>query len=170
MKPAPWRLVLAAALFTAWIGWLGYLVWSLKSSVPAGATQPVVLSRPQFLVSSLDVIADVETIDTDPALVTVREVLWPKGKEAVELASNKISVRRLPECQEDWVGQGEYILPLARFGDKGYQVVPVPPSPGYPSGRPRIYPATAQTRRQYQEIRKPEDSGIPEKRQAEAEH
>jgi hypothetical protein len=161
MKWARLRLLLAAMLFAAWIGWLVSLVVSMKSSLPAGATRPVVLSRPQFLVSSLDVIAEVNAIDADPAEVTVREVYWPKEK-AEELVGKKIKVSGLGECRDDWAGWGEYILALAPLGEKGYRVVPLPLSPGFPSGRPRIYPATPQTRRQLQEIRKPESLLVPE--------
>jgi hypothetical protein len=162
MKPTTWRFVLAATLFAAWIGWLVYLVVEMKSSLPPGATRQVVLSRPQFLVSSLDVIADVPTITADPAEVTVREVAWPKDKEAQELVGKKIQVSHLPECREDWVGPGEYILPLMRLGEQGYQVVPLPRSPGFPSGRPRIYPATPHARQQLQEIRKAAALSLPE--------
>jgi len=38
-------------LFLAWISWLAYLA--------ATTTHPLVLSRPQFLVTDLDVIAEV---------------------------------------------------------------------------------------------------------------
>src|SRR5262249_6200527 len=139
-----------AVLFAAWIGWLVYLVYAMQSSLPPGATRPVVLSRPQFLVSSLDVIADVPAIEPDPVEVTVR---GPQTKEAGDLAGKKIKVNHLSECRDDWIGPGEYILPLEPLGDKGYQVVPLPRSPGSPSGRPRIYPSTPQTRRQLEAIR-----------------
>jgi hypothetical protein len=152
MKPAALRLTLAGVLFVAWIGWLVYLVYTMKASVPSGATRPVVLSRPQFLVSSLDVSADVPEIDRNPVEVTVREVFWPSTEQ--ELVGKKIKVSHLSECREDWTGPGEYILPLERLGENGYQVVPLPRSPGFPSGRPRIYPSTPQTREQLQEIRK----------------
>ena len=101
MKPAALRLTLAGVLFAAWIGWLVYLVCAMKASVPDGGTRPIVLSRPQFLVSNLDVIADVQEIDTDPAEVTVREVLWPTEEEAKELVHKKITVSRLSECRDD---------------------------------------------------------------------
>src|SRR5689334_19686383 len=104
MKPATWRLTLAAALFAAWVGWLGYLVYERNASVPSGATRPVVLSRPQFLVASLVVIGYVPAIENDPIEVTVREVFWPQTKEAQELAGKMISVSHLPECREDWLG------------------------------------------------------------------
>ena len=154
MKPPTLAFVLAAALFAAWIGWLVYLVSAMKSSLPPGASRPVVLSRPQFLVSSLDIIANVDQIDADPAEVTVRDVVWPEGKEAQDLRDKKIKVSHLPECGQDWIGPGDYILPLMRSGEQGYQVAPLPRSPGFPSGRPRIYPSTPETRRQLPEIRK----------------
>ena len=167
MRPAALRLTLAVVLFAAWIGWLLYLVYSMKSSVPPGATRPVVLSRPQFLVSSLDVGADVPEIDVDPVDVTVREVFWPKTDQ--DLVGKKISISHLRECREDWLGAGEYILPLERFGESGYQVVPLPRSPGFPSGRPRIYPSTPQTREQLKEIRKGADFPFSQQGQAKAE-
>ena len=154
MKPATLRLGLAAAAFAAWIGWLVYLVYSMESSLPPGASRPVVLSRPQFLVSSLDVIADVHEIQTDPSEVTVRQVLWPDTKDAQDLIGKQIRVSHLSECRADWLGPGEYILALQSLGPKGYQVVPLPRSPGFPSGRPRIYPSTPDTREQLREIRK----------------
>ncbi len=45
-NPQLGRLILAAALFVAWIGMLAILA--------ATTTRPVVLSRPQFLVSDFD--------------------------------------------------------------------------------------------------------------------
>jgi hypothetical protein len=154
MKLATLRLTLAVVLFATWIGWLVYLVYSMKASLPPGATRPVVLSRPQFLVSSLDVIAFVPSIEIDPVGVTIREVAWPQTTAAQELVGKDIEISRLPDCREDWIGPGEYILALEPSGDKHYQVVPLPRSPGFPSGRPRIYPSTPQTRTQLPEIRK----------------
>jgi hypothetical protein len=152
MKAAALRLALAGVLFAAWIGWLVSLVYSMKASVPPGGSRPIVLSRPQFLVSSLDVSADVPAIDADPAEVTVREVFWPNTEQ--DLVGKRLKVSHLSECREDWLGPGEYILPLERLGENGYQVVPLPRSPGFPSGRPRIYPSTPQTREQLKGIRK----------------
>jgi hypothetical protein len=154
MKPATLRFGLAAVAFAAWIGWLVYLVYSMESSVPPGASRPVVLSRPQFLVSSLDVIAEVREIKTDPAEVTVRQVIWPQTKEAQDLVGKKITVSHLPDCRGDWLGPGDYVLALQSLGSKGYQVVPLPRSPGFSSGRPRIYPSTPDTREQLKEIMK----------------
>ena len=70
MKLLRLRFLLTLVLFGAWIGLLAYLVFAMKSSLPPGATRPLVLSRPQFLVSSLDIIADVEGIASDPAAIS----------------------------------------------------------------------------------------------------
>ena len=51
MKVSRVRLTLAAILFAGWIGWLAYLVFQSRN--------PVILSRPQFLVADLWVIAEV---------------------------------------------------------------------------------------------------------------
>src|SRR5207249_10760436 len=135
------RLVLAAGLFVAWIGFLALLA--------ATATQPVVLSRPQFLVSQFDVIAQVEQgkDGPDPDL-TVREVRWP-AKGMGDLVGKKITILNLKQC-DGWQGPGLYILPL-RKTDKGTFVVVSPPmSPGFEpmKVRPRIYRETPETLRQ----------------------
>lgn len=153
MKATTLRFMLAAMAFAAWIGWLAYLVYSMESSLPTGASRPIVLSRPQFLVSGLDVIADVREIDTDPAAVTVRQVIWPETKEEQDLVGKQVRVSGLSECRPDWLGPGDYILALQALRSKGYQVVPLPRSPGFAAGRPRIYPATPETREQLQQIR-----------------
>ncbi|HEV3262690.1 MAG TPA: hypothetical protein VG013_37970 [Gemmataceae bacterium] len=144
-------LVLSAGLFVAWIGWLAYLA--------ATAKQPVVLSRPQFLVSTLDVIADVRETDGKPdAQATVREVHWPAQGER-KLVGKTISVKNLSECQ-GWKGPGPYILPLARDMAGDFEVAAIPPSPGFPPGgkepKPRIYPLTPETEHQLHDIPKPE--------------
>jgi hypothetical protein len=53
MKRSGWRLAVSAVLFVGWISYLAYLA--------ATTTEPMVLSRPQFLVADLYVIADVGT-------------------------------------------------------------------------------------------------------------
>src|SRR5262249_46698022 len=73
VTPKMTRLVLAAVLFAAWMGYLGYLVYTLPKPVN---NMPVVLSRPQFLVSDLDVIGD---IDLKEGTVAVRKVLYSRG-------------------------------------------------------------------------------------------
>jgi hypothetical protein len=169
MRGAVARLLIAAALFLFWIGYLAYLVVHTRDAV--------VLSRPQLLVSDLDVIAHVAAVDQ---LVTVEEVLYPNREWAAKLVGKKITVKNLADCRppihlrtkeddRDFKGPGSYLLPLHEVpeGDKQdglaqiSEVAPTPPSPGFPHpgppqlGPPRIYPATADVRAQYRMIPKP---------------
>jgi hypothetical protein len=149
MSTALWRLILAALLFFAWVGWLAYLSTT--------AARPVVLSRPQFLVSNLDVIAEVASVDSPE--VRVREVHWPQTEQASLLINKAISVKNLTECREDWTGPGLYILPLMSDSRDEYVIAPIPRSPTFPGpgtreGRPRIYPDTPHTRAQLNKIAK----------------
>ncbi len=145
MRSAKDWLRLGLALF-AFLAWLSYLVFLVRET-----RSPIVLSRPQFLVSTLDVIAQVDSLE--PGTVRVIRVHWPKDRE--ELAGRTITVTNLAECKEDWTGPGEYILPLVKEGDS-YRVAVVPRSPGLPSyaQRPRIYPATPEALRQLDEVPK----------------
>jgi hypothetical protein len=127
--------------------------------------QPVVLSRPQFLVSEVDVIAQ---LDGEDGPVTVKEVLSAQKETALE-EGQTIKVVNLvsPDGKGpvNWTGPGLYILPLRLQPqpqpDHTYQVVPIPPSPGYRGQSDldpvRIYPATAETRAQYRQIQKPDN-------------
>src|SRR5437762_9693061 len=106
MRFARARLWVASLLFAAWVGWLGYQAWSRGRDSP-------ILSHSQFLVSTLDVIADVKaTADgrPDPA-VTVREVHWPATP--TDLVGKTITVANL-SSSFGYRGPGEYILPLVR--------------------------------------------------------
>jgi hypothetical protein len=164
MKPALLRLVVTALLFAGWIGYLSYLVLAQR---PEGS---VILSRPQLLVSDLDVVATVPDLT---GRVQVAQVLYPATEDgrAVQpgqtlTVTNLQQCRRLPRDQEqegdvppDWQGPGPYLLPLRRTTDgKDYEVVPTPSSPGYPPGNrrvgpPRIYPATPPVLAQYHQLR-----------------
>src|SRR5689334_762472 len=91
MSRAKMRLLLAAGLFAAWIGWLAYLA--------ATTTRPIVLSRPQFLVSTLDVIAEVKAESDRPApTVTVKEVHWQQPGGKVK-PGDRLTVANLSTCQ-----------------------------------------------------------------------
>jgi hypothetical protein len=163
MNAATLRLLLAAGLFSAWIGWLAYLA--------ATATRPMVLSRPQFLVSTLDVLADVTADKGVPSPeVTIREVFWPETGHEKYLGT-RITVSNLPLCKErqGWEGPGLYVLPLVKSGDD-YRVALTPPSPGFDPTmdihQPRIYvwhdttaPAISH---QLEEIRKLKSTSPPE--------
>ena len=166
MKPAAWRLVVTAVLFLGWLGYLAYLVrWTAN---------PIVLSRPQLLVSDFDVIAEVNSTK-DP--VKVLSVLYPPSEKGQE--GKEITVTNLEQCKPppradqkaadvplDFSGPGRYLLPLQRVSPDDqtrFQVVPIPPSPGFAAeprgpGPPRIYPANPtndEVIRQYRIIQKP---------------
>ncbi|MFN4259231.1 MAG: hypothetical protein ACK4RK_08020 [Gemmataceae bacterium] len=153
-------LIGAAALFTAWMIYL--------TSLAVATRQPIVLSRPQFLVSSLCVIADVpaDAAGKPAAEVTVREVFWPQALRG-PLPEQPIIVTNLPLASPPangaspvlpgWQGPGLYILPLTRRADDTYIVTPLPPSPGYQprdasQDPPRIYPLTPHTRQQLEAL------------------
>src|SRR5437868_14387896 len=110
LKSARMRLIGAVGLFVAWMGWLGYLALT--------ARHPLVLSRPQFLVSSLDVIAQIK--DKDDTQIVVREVHWPNTADLKkELVGKKISIVNLQDAK-GWNGPGEYILALVRTSTGSY--------------------------------------------------
>ncbi len=127
MKPAAWRLVVTAVLFLSWVGYLAYLALMTRN--------PVVLSRPQFLVSELHVLA---TRDGGDDFV-VNDVLWPPDKK-VEWQGKKIVVDNLKDC-ETWSAKGwqtapppegqKVLMPLRQAGSD-FDVSPIPASPGYP--------------------------------------
>lgn len=154
-KPKPagfWNpkvaLILTSLLFFGWIAWLG--------SLAIRTAHPIVLARPQFLVSELDVIAQVDANEGGKVIeVKVAEVHWPESAKAT-WEGKSIPITNLPECL-GWQGPGRYILPLVRSGEH-FQVAPYPRSPGFEGGRrPQIYPDTAETRGQLGQIAK----GVP---------
>lgn len=141
------RLSWAAATFVAWLGWLAYLV--------ATGSRPITLSRPQFLVADLDVVAQLSEAGGHPApRVRLLRVWWSRQPQ---LPDGEIVVSNLPDAQVEggWRGVGEYILPLVRVGPE-YQIAPVPSSgatAGARDGRFRIYPRTEETLRQLTRLR-----------------
>jgi hypothetical protein len=147
MKSAGVRLGLAAALFVAWIGWLAYLA--------AKTSHPIVLSRPQFLVSNFDVSAEVTGGARPDTKVTIKKAHWPQNEPAQKMVGQTIEVSNLTEC-EGWKGPGLYILALTTDWEKSFRVTPTPRSPGYEAGKPFIYPETPETLAQLREIHKPE--------------
>jgi hypothetical protein len=185
MRPAVGRLVVTILLFAGWLGYLGYLV-VCRPHTPGGLVgafvgRPLTLSRPQLLVSTLDVVARVE--DDKGENVVVEEVLYPKEHAPVK-AGDQIRVMNLDQCRPlpdpitkeqgppDFTGPDRYLLPLqstAKNDDKEFEVAPTPPSPGYPPqhpgsagpppgrpGPPRLYPATPEMRAEYAQIAKPQ--------------
>jgi hypothetical protein len=145
------RLWVAILAFAAWVSWLGYQAWSRGRDYP-------VLSHSQFLVSTLDVIADVRASGEGGPnpVVTVREVHWPAS--AADLVGRTITVANL-SSSFGYRGPGEYILPLVRGeGADEYRVAGLPRSPGFDSfaSPPHfIYPVMPITRQQLEAIPKP---------------
>ena len=164
------RFIAASLLFAGWIGWLIFLAVTSR--------KPVVLSRPQLLVSEIDVLAEVDALDKP---VNIKEVLFARIKDedvkpgATLTIANLRDCKRLPRGQErwdavplDWTGPGVYLLPLQTTDGHTYGVTTTPSSPGYPprdldetgrpdadrgKGTPRIYPLNEELLRQYREFR-----------------
>jgi hypothetical protein len=162
MKSPRLRLAVTAALFLSWIGWLVYLATT--------TTHPEVLSRPQFLLSKLDVVVEVTAAEGAPnGQVRVVKVLWSEDEADAGLADKMLTVENLPDIakkEDGWQGPGRYLIPLEKpKGPEGtrYQVPPIPRSPGFPpvdksgvrprEGRPRIYPHSREVEIQQQQIR-----------------
>lgn len=143
----------AFVLFAGWLAWLAWLSVTTQN--------PVVLSRPQFLVSALDVVIQLDRIPDGPHEVTVKRVLWAMSPEDRKLENASITITNL-ERTSGWTGPGEYLLPLIPDGPAGrFQVPATPRSPGFEPdprtevGKPRIYPATEKTLRQHQTLARP---------------
>jgi hypothetical protein len=175
MKLAVGRLIVTAALFAGWLGYLGYLV-VCRPHTPDGLRgafegHTLTLSQPQIMVSMLDVIARVD--DEKGENVIVEQVLYPAENAPVK-PGDKIEVVNIDRCRPmpdpvakdrepppDWSGPGSYLLPL-QFGPNKdrFEVVPTPSSPGYPPGyiggvgHPRIYPPTPELLAEYSKISK----------------
>jgi hypothetical protein len=143
-------LIVSSVLLTAWIGYLGYLAVTHH--------HPVVLSRPQFLASELDVVAKVTEETNADGLAEVESVSHYRTESQKELKDKQIVVKGLTHS-EGWKGPGRYILPLVPIdsSDKDtqdYFVAGIPRSPGAPSLPARIYPVTAETIEQLESISK----------------
>ncbi len=154
MKPVVGRFLLVGALFLGWIGYLGYLVLT--------ARHPVVLSRPQFLMAELTVIAEVTQDPKKSNQVKVKQVFGPQvsheGSDADSFpeVGKEITIERLDQSQ-GWKKPGEYIIPLI-VDKKRYEIAPVPRPLSYvpqrSSGWPKywIYDASSNARSQMQEL------------------
>src|SRR5437588_12979769 len=104
MKRRPVLLVLAAVGFFSWIGYLAYLALT--------ASEPIVLSRPQFLISALDVGVEVHSLpDGRPVPhVKVLKTFWPHTQEAERLQGTSLDIQDLPSQKDDgWQGPGSYL-------------------------------------------------------------
>jgi hypothetical protein len=121
------RLVVSATLFLAWLGYLLLLVNLSRNTI--------VLSRPQFLVARLWVVAELADNGGKPAPeVRVVDVAWSADPADQQLKGARITIGNLPEATgQGYIGPGPYILPLRKTPDKNaaFRIVTVPPSPGY---------------------------------------
>lgn len=151
MLEARVRLAVAAILFCGWLGWLGYLAFT--------ATDPVVLSRPQFVMANIHVLARLSGDEKHPdTTVTIEKVLWPADKQEDLTAGAKLKLSDLAEYGpgQGWNGPGEYLLPLTRTPSGAYAVTVVPLSPGFNPKtmdfRRRIYRASPQVLSQLEQI------------------
>lgn len=143
------RLVLVGSLFLAWIGYLCYLV--------AITRNPVILSRPQFLVADAYVVAKLESgsqFEHPADQIEVVKVLWHNEKklDVAKLENSKIVVEELSKfsAANGWIGPGNYILPLTKTASGSFMVTKIPPSPGFTPEHKDvpIYPDTTSVREQ----------------------
>lgn len=122
------RLVVSAALFLAWIAFLAYLV--------AVTRHPIILSRPQILVSDLCVLADVDEQDSQQTSeVHVVEVLWASDNDK-SLEGQLLVLSDLADLgqAQGWAGKGRYLLPLTKRKlekQSTYELTPMPLMPGF---------------------------------------
>jgi len=157
-RPHPALLILTGALFLAWIGYLAYQAFTLPRP-------NIVLSRPQFLVANLWVIAHVESAD-EP--VTVKECVYAAEGFDKPAEGENLKVANLADCKtlvrtskneiethDDFTGPGDYILPLSKR-EGAYVVTSIPHMPGLAHGGQHIYPLTPTTRARLNEMPHPE--------------
>jgi hypothetical protein len=136
------RLVVSAALFVGWLGFLLYLVIDSPS---------VILSRPQFLQAQLIVVAEVGGGQPEP--IVVKEVLWsndPVGD--AKLVNQHVRIPGIAEWRrkDGYEGSGQYLLPLIRTAPGSYQVAALPNMAQAPEIR--VYPWTPRLREQVEAI------------------
>jgi hypothetical protein len=160
-KPSKAGLLVSALLFAGWIGYLAYMVITDR--------QAVVLSRPQILVASAVVVAEVKESNgkADPQ-VKVLEVRRADRREDEwqKLVGEIITLRHASPDRTDWTldqahgwrGPGQYLIPLDGSPEsRSFAVVDLTSrSPGYnmKSSQPFIYPNVEQASQQLERIPK----------------
>jgi hypothetical protein len=114
------RLAVSAFLFVSWLLFL-FVVW-LRSSA-------TILSKPQFVVAQLYIVADVrdERGKANPD-VTVDEVLWAFDPADQDLVTKSLHIAELSTCpkQDGYQGAGKYLVPLVKATDGAYRIAPIP--------------------------------------------
>lgn len=144
MKVARLRLILAAVLFLAWLGWLAAAVLQ-KDAVD-------VLSRAQLTEATVLVVAEVAADGEglpDPKVTVVKTL-----KGTLEGDGKSIEVLNLRKAAlpgKGFPAASTYLIPLTFDKVMGYSVAGLPRSPGYEAAnpeRPPIYPWNDNTRKQ----------------------
>jgi hypothetical protein len=136
------------------MAYLGYLVLTRPQSPNE---LPIVLSRPQFLVSNLDIVGVVE--DVEKGKVKVKQVLYAGTDVTPPKEDTEIEVMNLEDVKPELKkGLGDCLLALQVMKKQDdtevYRVSPVPPSPGFSrGGPPHVYPMIGETRAEYESIR-----------------
>ena len=143
-------LLYTSALFVIWIGCLGYLAVT-HGHWKEDITERV-LSRPQFLVSQLDVVGTLGS--PGDKQIQVSRIINNLTRKDLE-PSVELTIRNLKEC-EGWQGPGEYVLPLVPTDAEGkaYRVAELPRSPGFRSQTLRIYKLTPEIEAQLKVVPK----------------
>jgi hypothetical protein len=151
-------LALAVVLF---VGWMAYLIHlALTHRHHEDSAHPTVLSRPQFLVSQVVVVAHFESEEEDlKDGLLIDRVLYP-AKESESLKKGaKLNVLNLSQCAGNWSGPGDYLVPLQKAPGDAFIVTSIPRSPGFGLMRPLIYRWTTETEDQFNHLPKPEAAG-----------
>src|SRR5262245_21735508 len=107
------RLAVSAALFDLWLAFLAYLVSQTRN--------PVILSRPQFLVADRYVVAQLSACADGPCSeAKILEVVWSRGGADLQ-PGQVIRVEGLADCGRNhgWSGPDEYVLALSRLENGG---------------------------------------------------
>jgi len=120
------RLVVSAILF---LGWITYLF------VLAVQTPAIIVSRPQLLVSSLYVEAEIRDDRGHPnPQVKVVKILWPQDDANKKLIDQQIDVPELFSYgkSQGYEGARAYILPLSRLANPAFGEFIVTPIPRLP--------------------------------------
>jgi hypothetical protein len=141
MKPAAWRLLVAAAIFLVWVGWLIYEVVT--------TADPIVISRPQILIAPIIVEAEAKGDDK----IAITRIY--RGAKAPGIAvGQEVVVKKLDQAR-NWEGTGRsYVLALQSAEPGQFQLVPVPvssgfqPPPGSEYDKPPVYPIRSGNRSQ----------------------
>lgn len=148
------RKVLLALSIILFVGWMAYLI-----NLALTRRHPTIISRPQILVSQVIIVAHVEGDDAPHDEAKVKSILFPENAIKGIKEGETIRVANLSQSAKNWIGAGDYLLPLEKTDDVFF-VTPIPRSPGfYPAGanaKPLIYRWTREIEEQFKHIQKPE--------------